>query len=59
MAGSLRAESRLGEGSVLTVVLRAMKVDEGIDQTRPQDYHADTGDPGVEEELHPETPIHA
>jgi len=41
------------------VVLRAMKVDEGVDQTRPQDYHADAGDPGVEDELSPETPIHA
>ncbi|GAA1777827.1 sodium:solute symporter family protein [Nocardioides hankookensis] len=44
---------------VLTVVLRAMKVDEGVDQTRPQDFHADAGDPGVEEELHPEAPAHA
>ncbi|KQW47705.1 sodium:solute symporter [Nocardioides sp. Root1257] len=44
---------------VLTVVLRAMKVDEGVDQTRPQDFHADAGDPGVEDELSPETPVHA
>ena len=44
---------------VLTVVFRAMKVDEGVDQTRPQDYHADAGDPGVEEELDPEAPAHA
>jgi SSS family solute:Na+ symporter len=44
---------------VLTVVLRAMKVDEGVDQTRAQDYHADAGDPGVEDELHPEAPAHA
>ena len=44
---------------VLTVVLRALKVDEGVDQTRPQDYHADAGDPGVEEELDPEAPAHA
>ncbi len=44
---------------VLTVVFRAMKVDEGIDRTRPQDYHADAGDPGVEEELDPEAPAHA
>ncbi|MBZ5738101.1 monocarboxylate uptake permease MctP [Nocardioides mangrovi] len=46
-------------GVVLTVVLRAMKVDEGVDQTRPQDFHADLGDPGVEEELDAETPAHA
>jgi SSS family solute:Na+ symporter len=44
---------------VLTVVLRAMKVDEGVDRTRPQDYHADSGDPGVEEELDPTAPAHA
>ena len=44
---------------VLTVALRAAGVAEGVDQTRPQDYHADQGDPGVEEELSPETPIHA
>ncbi|WP_028643808.1 monocarboxylate uptake permease MctP [Nocardioides sp. URHA0020] len=44
---------------VLTVVLRAMKVDEGVDRTRPQDYHADAGDPGVEPELDPEVPAHA
>jgi solute:Na+ symporter, SSS family len=29
---------------VLTAVLRAMKVDEGIDHTRAQDYYADAGD---------------
>ena len=44
---------------VLTVVLRAMKVDEGVDQTRPDDYHADVGDEGVEEELDPDAPAHA
>lgn len=44
---------------VLTVVLRALKVDEGVDQTRPQDYHADAGDAGVERELHPDAPAHA
>ena len=43
---------------VLTVVLRAMGVDEGVDQTRPQDFHADSGDPGVEEELDPNEPVH-
>ena len=45
--------------AVLTVVLRAAKVDEGVDQTSPQDYHADHGDPGVEEELTPESAVHA
>jgi SSS family solute:Na+ symporter len=44
---------------VLTVVFRALKVDEGVDRTRPQDYHADAGDPGVVEELDPEAPAHA
>lgn len=38
---------------VLSVVLRALKVDEGVDQTRPSDYHADSGDEGVEAELDP------
>ncbi len=44
---------------VLTVVFRAMKVDGGVDRTRPQDYHADAGDPGVAEELDPHAPAHA
>lgn len=44
---------------LLTFVLRAMKVDEGVDQTTAQDYHADAGDPGVERELDPEAPAHA
>jgi solute:Na+ symporter, SSS family len=44
---------------VLTFVFRAMKVAEGIDRTRPQDYHADSGDPGVVEELDPGAPAHA
>jgi len=43
---------------VLTVVLRAMNVAEGQDQTTPQDYHADHGDAGVEEELTPESSVH-
>ncbi|GAB3198595.1 sodium:solute symporter family protein [Nocardioides hungaricus] len=38
---------------VLTVVLRAMKVAEGVDRTTAQDYHADAGDPGVERGLDP------
>ena len=38
---------------VLTVILRALKVDPGVDQTSPADYHADEGDVGVEEELDP------
>ena len=36
---------------VLTVVLRAVKAPAGIDETRPGDYSADAGDPGVQEEL--------
>ena len=34
---------------VLTVVFRALKVPEGVDSTHHTDYHADTGDPGVED----------
>ncbi len=33
--------------SVLTVVLRAAKVPDGTDETRPEDYRADAGDPRV------------
>ena len=44
---------------VLTVVLRAMHVAEGTDGTRPQDYHVDAGDVGVEDELDPGLPAHA
>jgi SSS family solute:Na+ symporter len=36
---------------VLTVVLRAVKVDAGIDHTNPQDYVADSGDKGVADVL--------
>jgi SSS family solute:Na+ symporter len=43
----------------LSFGLRAMNIDEGVDQTRPEDYHADLGDEGVEEELDPGTPAHA
>ncbi len=42
---------------VLTPVFRLAGVYEGIDETRPSDYHADAGDPEVVEELDPlETP---
>jgi SSS family solute:Na+ symporter len=44
---------------VLTVVLRALKVDPGVDQTSPEDYVADVEDPGVEPALDPHTPSHA
>ena len=33
--------------AVLTVALRAAKVDEGTDATSPSDYHADAGDPRI------------
>ncbi|MGH3313447.1 MAG: monocarboxylate uptake permease MctP [Streptomyces sp.] len=36
---------------VLTFVLRAVKAPDGVDETRPEDYTADAGDPGVKEEL--------
>ena len=38
---------------VLTFVFRAMGVDEGVDQTKDDDYWADLGDEGVEPELDP------
>nr|WP_269815397.1 sodium:solute symporter [Kribbella monticola] len=34
---------------VLTLVLRALKVAEGVDATHPTDYVADAGDPGVKD----------
>jgi solute:Na+ symporter, SSS family len=37
--------------TVATVVLRASKVPEGEDQTVPEDYRAEAGEEGVEEEL--------
>ncbi len=43
---------------VLTVVLRAMNVDAGVDQTKEDDYVADAGDEGVEPELDPHAPAH-
>src|SRR5690606_12861609 len=33
--------------TILTFVLRAASVSAGTDDTRPSDYHADAGDPGV------------
>jgi SSS family solute:Na+ symporter len=36
---------------VLTFVFRGLKVAEGADATQPSDYHADAGDPGVEDVL--------
>jgi SSS family solute:Na+ symporter len=41
-----------------TVLLRAAGVPEGTDHTRPEDYQADLGDQGVEEELDPERVAH-
>lgn len=43
----------------LSLGLRSMGIDEGVDQTRPEDYHADLGDEGVEAELDPGAPAHA
>ncbi|MET8008604.1 monocarboxylate uptake permease MctP [Streptomyces sp. NPDC005271] len=39
----------------LTLVLRAVKAPDGIDETSPADYTADAGDPGVQAELPPAT----
>jgi SSS family solute:Na+ symporter len=44
---------------VLTVVLRALKVDPGVDETSPSDYVADVDDPAVEAELDPHGIAHA
>lgn len=41
-----------------TVVLRALRVPDGVDRTRREDYTADIGDTGVETELTPQTPAH-
>jgi len=40
---------------VLTVVLRAFKAPDGVDETRPEDYTKDAGDPDVQVELPPAT----
>lgn len=40
---------------VATFVLRAVKAPDGVDQTKPSDYTADAGDPGVRTELPPAT----
>ncbi|OAR25017.1 sodium:solute symporter [Streptomyces sp. ERV7] len=40
---------------VLTVALRALKAPDGVDETSPEDYTADAGDPGVQTELPPAT----
>ena len=44
---------------VLSVVLRALNVPEGVDQTHPDDYSADLGDEGVEAEIDPHERAHA
>ncbi|WP_225834953.1 monocarboxylate uptake permease MctP [Streptomyces sp. NK08204] len=38
---------------VLTLVLKAFKAPEGLDETRPEDYTVDAGDAGVQVELSP------
>src|SRR3954453_15440113 len=40
---------------VLTFALRALKAPDGVDETSPEDYTADAGDPGVQTELPPAT----
>ena len=44
---------------VLTIILRALKVADGVDATSPGDYSADVGDVGVEPEIDPHRPAHA
>jgi SSS family solute:Na+ symporter len=41
-----------------TFVFRALKVADGVDKTRLDDYSVDLGDTGVEAELTPEAPAH-
>ena len=43
---------------IATFVFRALKVPDGVDSTRQEDYNVDLGDSGVEAELHPEAPAH-
>ena len=50
--------ANIAVAAVLTFVFRAMNVDPGVDKTRPSDYTADAGDPGVEAELDPHQPAH-
>ncbi|WP_053744525.1 monocarboxylate uptake permease MctP [Streptomyces sp. NRRL WC-3618] len=40
---------------VLTFVLKALNAPDGVDETKPSDYTADAGDPGVAVELPPAT----
>ena len=47
----------LAVGVVLTLVFRAMKLSNGTDITKPADYFADAGDPGVRP-VSPAQPIH-
>ncbi|MFF3559854.1 monocarboxylate uptake permease MctP [Streptomyces sp. NPDC002574] len=47
---------------VLTLVLRAVKAPEGVDETAVKDYTADAGDPGVQRDLpgdQPDLPVAA
>ena len=44
---------------VLTIVFRAVKVADGVDETRASDYTADIGDEDVEAEIDPQRPAHA
>jgi SSS family solute:Na+ symporter len=44
---------------VLTVILRALKVADGVDETSPNDYAADIGDESVEPEVDPHGIAHA
>ena len=44
---------------VLTLILRALKVSAGVDQTSPGDYVADVDDAGVDEQIDPHRPAHA
>jgi SSS family solute:Na+ symporter len=45
--------------ALLTLVLRGLRVPDGVDRTRPSDYTADLGDPAVEPRIDPARPAHA
>jgi SSS family solute:Na+ symporter len=51
--------ANLAVAVALTLVFRAIKVEEGTDHTHPTDYTVEEGDPGVVPELDPHRPAHA
>jgi SSS family solute:Na+ symporter len=58
-AGFLAVGLNLIVAALVTLGLRAGNVPDGEDSTRPEDYTAERGDPGVQEELEPVAPTGA